>query len=116
MTSEPACEFWRREKCLAATAVLTPGCSFSIPVTILIELYHVHVHVLVCLTTLLAMSDCIASISNTNMNNESESLWTGVVLAWFTVLYWRLPVGTEENHDNAQYSRCLDLDSKPAAS
>jgi hypothetical protein len=48
------------------------------------------------------MSDCIASISNTTMSNEYENLWTGAVVVWFTVLYWRLPVGIEENHNKAQ--------------
>jgi hypothetical protein len=36
------------------------------------------------------------------MNNELEKVWKKVIIAYFKILYWQLPGGTEENHKKSQ--------------
>jgi hypothetical protein len=36
------------------------------------------------------------------MNGELERLWKEAVMAYFKILFWDLPAGTEENHKKPQ--------------
>jgi hypothetical protein len=54
---------------------------------------------LVYLTTL-SVSEYMASNERLIVNNELEMMWKEAVVAFFKLLSWNLPGGTEVNHEN----------------
>jgi hypothetical protein len=45
--------------------------------------------------------------------DEFERMWKKADVAWFKVLSWHLPGGTEDNYENCQDNRSPDRDLNP---